>query len=124
MSGNGKTGRWRRCTLWCFFDALRVKIRDQGSVGNKAVYVALSIDADGKKDLLGIWVELNEGVKFWIKVMNEVRNRRVQDILMAVVDVSKGFSEVITAIFPQAIWLEVPVGCGAGVASYLPSRER
>ena len=84
-----------------FFDALRVKIRDQGSVGNKAVYLALGIDADGKKDVLGIWIEQNEGAKFWMKVMNEVRNRGVQDILIAVVDGLKGFPEAITAIFPQ-----------------------
>jgi putative transposase len=103
MSGNGKTSRWRRCILWCFFDALHVKIRDQGSVGNKAVYLALVIDADGKKDVLGIWIEQNEGAKFWMKVMNEVRNRGVHDILIVVVDGVKGFPEAITEIFPQTI---------------------
>jgi transposase-like protein len=86
-----------------FFDALRVKIRDQGSVCNKAVYLALGIDADGKRDVLGIWIEQNEGAKFWMKVMNELRNRGMQDVLIAVVDGLKGFPEAITAIFPQAL---------------------
>ena len=56
-----------------YFDALRVKIRDEGSVRNKAVYLALGIASDGTKDVLGIWIEQNEGAKFWLKVMNEIR---------------------------------------------------
>ena len=62
-----------------YFDALRVKIRDEGSVRNKAVYLALGIAADGTKDVLGIWIEQNEGAKFWLKVMNELRNRGLED---------------------------------------------
>jgi len=84
-----------------FFDALRVKIRDEGSVRNKAVYLALGVGADGLKDVLGIWIEQNEGAKFWLKVMNELRNRGVEDILIAVVDGLKGFPDAITAVFPQ-----------------------
>jgi transposase-like protein len=61
-----------------YFDALRVKIRDEGSVRNKAVYLALGIAADGTKDVLGIWIEQNEGAEFWLKVMNELRNRGVE----------------------------------------------
>ncbi len=63
----------------------------------------MGIDADGKRDVLGIWIEQNEGAKFWMKVMNELRNRGVQDVLIAVVDGLKGFPEAITAIFPQAL---------------------
>jgi putative transposase len=85
-----------------YFDALRVKIRDEGSVRNKAVYLALGIAADGTKDVLGIWIEQNEGAKFWLKVMNELRNPGVEDILIAVVDGLKGFPEAITAVFPLA----------------------
>ena len=85
-----------------YFDALRVKIRDEGSVRNKAVYLALGIAADGTKDVLGIWIEHNEGAKFWLKVMNELRNRGVEDILIAVVDGLKGFPEAITTVFPLA----------------------
>ncbi len=84
-----------------FFDALRVKIRDEGSVKNKAVYLALGIKADGIKEILGIWVEQTEGAKFWLRVMTELKNRGLADILMAVVDGLKGFPEAITAVFPQ-----------------------
>jgi putative transposase len=85
-----------------FFDALRVKIRDEGTVKNKAVYLALAIREDGCKEVLGIWIEQNEGAKFWLKVMNELRNRGVEDILISVVDGLKGFPDAITAVFPQA----------------------
>jgi len=85
-----------------FFDALRVKIRDEGTVKNKAVYLALGIASDGTRDVLGIWIEQNEGARFWLKVMNDLRNRGVQDILITVVDGLKGFPEAIGAMFPQA----------------------
>ena len=84
-----------------FFDALRVRIRDEGTVRNKAVYLALGIAADGTREVLGIWIEQNEGAKFWLKVMNELRNRGVEDVLIAVVDGLKGFPEAITAVFPE-----------------------
>ena len=86
------------------FDALRVKIRDADSrmVKNKAVYVALGVTRDGLREVLGLWVADNEGAKFWLSVMNELRNRGVQDVLIAVVDGLKGFPEAITAAFPQA----------------------
>jgi putative transposase len=84
-----------------FFDALRVKIRDEGSVKNKAVYLALAILPDGTKDILGIWIEQSEGAKFWLKVMTEIKNRGTQDILVAVVDGLKGFPEAIQTIFPE-----------------------
>jgi transposase-like protein len=84
-----------------FFDALRVKIRSDGTVKNQAVYLALGVAADGTRDVLGLWIEQTEGAKFWLKVMNELRNRGVADILIAVVDGLKGFPEAITAVFPQ-----------------------
>ncbi len=84
-----------------FFDALRVKIRDEGLVRNKAVYVALAISADGDKEVLGLWIEQTEGARFWLKVMNELRTRGVADILIAVVDGLTGFPEAIGAVFPQ-----------------------
>src|SRR5712675_2412973 len=58
-----------------FFDALRVKIRDEGLVRNKAVYVALALNSDGEKEVLGLWIEQTEGAKFWLKVMNELKTR-------------------------------------------------
>jgi putative transposase len=104
---------WEDVTTWqnrplevmypiVFFDALRVKIRDEGTVKNKAVYLALGVAADGTKDVLGLWIEQNEGARFWLKVMNELKTRGVEDVLIAVVDGLKGFPEAITAVFPQA----------------------
>jgi putative transposase len=84
-----------------FFDALRVKIRDEGSVKNKAVYLALGIQRDGTKDVLGLWIQQSEGAKFWLAVMNELKNRGLQDILIAVIDGLKGFPEAITAVYPD-----------------------
>jgi putative transposase len=84
-----------------FFDAIRVKVRDEGTVRNKAVYVALGVRPDGSKEILGLWIEQTEGAKFWLRVMNELKNRGVEDILIAVVDGLKGFPEAITAVFPQ-----------------------
>jgi putative transposase len=86
-----------------FFDALRVKIRDEGFVKNKAVYVALAFNAEGEKEVLGLWIEQTEGAKFWLKVVNELKSRGVNDILIAVVDGLKGFPEAITTVFPQTI---------------------
>ena len=86
-----------------FFDALRVKIRDEGTVRNKAVHIALGVRIDGTKEVLGLWLEQNEGAKFWLRVMNELRNRGVEDVLLAVVDGLKGFPEAITAVFPDAM---------------------
>ena len=85
------------------FDALRVKIRDADSrmVKNKAVYVALGVSRDGVREVLGLWVADNEGAKFWLSVMTALKNRGVQDILIAVVDGLKGFPEAITAAFPE-----------------------
>jgi len=85
-----------------FFDALRVKVRDEGLVRNKAVHIALGVRADGMKEILGLWIEQNEGAKFWLRVMNELRNRGVEDVLIAVVDGLKGFPDAIRAVFPEA----------------------
>ena len=86
------------------FDALRVNIRDADSrmVKNKAVSVALGVSRDGVREVLGLWIADNEGAKFWLSVMNELKNRGVADILIAVVDGLKGFPETITAAFPDA----------------------
>lgn len=84
-----------------FFDALRVKIRDEGLVRNKAVYLALGITCQGEKEVLGLWIEQTEGAKFWLKVMNELRTRGVGDVLIAVVDGLTGFPDAIATVFPQ-----------------------
>lgn len=86
-----------------YFDALRVKIRDEGMVQNKAVYLAIGITCQGAKEVLGLWVEHTEGAKFWMRVMTELKSRGVADILIAVVDGLKGFPEAITAVFPKTV---------------------
>jgi transposase-like protein len=84
-----------------FFDALRVNIRDEGHVSKKAVYLALAIGLDGQKEVLGIWIEQNEGSKFWMGIMNELKNRGVNDILIAAVDGLSGFPDAINTVFPK-----------------------
>lgn len=91
------------CYPLVFFDAIRVKIRDEGFVRNKAVYIALGILPDGTKEILGLWIEQTEGAKFWLRVMNELKARGLGDILIAVVDGLKGFPEAINAVFPDAV---------------------
>src|SRR5271166_3786207 len=83
-----------------FFDALRVKIREDGVVRNKAVYLALGVQRDGTRDILGIWIENTEGAKFWMKVFNDLKTRGVNDILIAVTDGLKGMPEALGAVFP------------------------
>lgn len=86
-----------------FFDAIRVKIRNEGLVSNRAVYLAIGVRCSGHKEILGIWIEQTEGAKFWLRVMSELKNRGVQDILIAVVDGLKGFPEAITSVFPKTV---------------------
>jgi putative transposase len=86
-----------------FFDALRVKIRGEGVVKNKAVYLAIGLRCSGHKEILGIWIEQAEGAKFWLRVMSEIRNRGTGDILIAVVDGLKGFPEAISTVFPDTV---------------------
>lgn len=83
-----------------FFDALRVKIREDGVVRNKAIYLALGVQADGARDILGLWIENTEGAKFWMKVFNDLKTRGVGDILIAVTDGLKGMGEALEAVFP------------------------
>jgi putative transposase len=85
-----------------FFDALRVKIRDEGQVRNKAIYLALAVLPDGTRDVLGLWIEQTEGAKFWLKVFNDLKTRGVGDILIAVTDGLKGIGDALEAVFPEA----------------------
>jgi len=84
-----------------YLDALFVKIRDEGHVRNKAVYLALGVNLEGHKEVLGLWVQQTEGAKFWLSVLTELKNRGVEDILIACVDGLTGFPESIEAVFPQ-----------------------
>ncbi len=83
-------------------DALMVKMRHEGQVENRAVYVAIGMDLEGRKDVLGLWTSAHEGAKFWLQVLAELRNRGVKDVFIACVDGLKGFAEAIEAVFPQA----------------------
>src|SRR5436190_6984370 len=84
-----------------FFDALRVKIRDEAVVRSKAVYLALAVLPDGSRDILGIWIEQTEGAKFWMKVFTDLKTRGCHDILIAVTDGLKGMSEALAAVYPR-----------------------
>lgn len=88
-----------------FLDALVVKIRDGGAVRNKACYVAIGVNTDGERDVLGLWFQASEGAKFWLAVLTELKQRGVQDVLVCCVDGLKGFPEAIEAVFPQT-WVQ------------------
>ena len=85
-----------------FLDALYVKMRHEGRVENRAVYVAMGVDLEGRKDVLGLWTSANEGAKFWLGVLTELKNRGVRDVLIACVDGLKGFPQAIESVFPEA----------------------
>ena len=84
-----------------FFDALRTNIREEGHVVKKSVYLALAIGLDGQKEVLGLWIEQNEGSKFWMGILNELKNRGVKDVLIATVDGLTGFPDAINSVFPK-----------------------
>jgi putative transposase len=88
-----------------YLDALVCKVRDEGVVRNKAAHLALGVDADGRKEVLGVWVETNEGAKFWLRVCNELRSRGVEDVLVVVCDGLKGLPQAIEAVWSQA-WVQ------------------
>ena len=84
-----------------FLDALQFKVRDSGRVRNKAVYLAIGVNFNGTKEVLGMWIAQTEGAKFWLQIVTELRNRGVEDIFIACVDGLKGFPEAIEAVFPR-----------------------
>lgn len=86
-----------------YFDALRVKIRHEGRVVNKSIYLALAVNLSGSKELLGLWVTQNESAKFWLQVLTELQNRGLKDIFIACIDGLTGFADAIEAVFPQTL---------------------
>lgn len=84
-----------------FLDAIRIKVRQSGQIINKAVYMAIGVNLDGHKEALGLWIAEQEGAKFWLSVITELKNRGVEDILIACVDGLKGFPDALEAVFPQ-----------------------
>jgi putative transposase len=88
-----------------FLDALIVKVRDGGAVRNRACYVAIGVNLEGERDVLGLWFQASEGAKFWLQVLGELKQRSVQDVLVCCVDGLKGFPEAIEAVFPHT-WVQ------------------
>ena len=107
-----------------FFDALRVNIRDEGHVSKKSIYLALAIRLDGQKELLGMWIERNEGSKFWLGILNELKNRGVSDILIAAVDGLTGFPDAIHAVFPETEVQLCMVHMVRNSVKYVPYKDR
>ena len=85
-----------------YLDCIVVKIRENAKVINKSIYVALGVNLEGKKELLGLWLSVNEGSKFWLSILTELKNRGLEDILIVCIDGLKGFPEAIEAVYPQA----------------------
>lgn len=107
-----------------FFDALRVKIRDEGAVRTKAVYLALGLSPSGHKDVLGLWIEQTEGAKFWLRVLTELQARGVRDILVAVVDGLAGFPDAISSVFPHTTVQTCIVHLLRHSLDYVPWKDR
>jgi len=107
-----------------FFDALRVNIRDEGHISKKSIYLALAIRLDGQKDLLGMWIERNEGAKFWMGILNELKNRGIQDVLIAAVDGLTGFPDAINAVFPKTEVQLCMVHMVRNSVKYVPYKDR
>jgi transposase-like protein len=105
-------------------DALRVKIRDEGVVRNKAVYLAIGVARDGTKDVLGLWIEQTEGAAFWLRVMTELKSRGVEEILIALIDGLAGFPEAITTVFPHTQIHHCMVHLVRGSLSYVAWKDR
>ena len=84
-----------------YLDALLVKMRQEGRVENRAIFVALGVNLEGNKEVLGLWTSATEGAKFWLQILTELRNRGVQDILIACVDGLKGFPDAIATVYPK-----------------------
>lgn len=107
-----------------YLDALVVKVRHNGRVENRAFFIAIGINWEGKKDVLGIWVTATEGAKFWLAVLTELKNRGVKDVLIACVDGLKGFPEAIEAVFPQAEVQQCIVHAVRASLNYVNWKER
>lgn len=108
--------------IW--LDALVIKVRDQGIVRNKAAYLAIGLTLEGRKEVLGVWLEGNEGAKFWLCVLTELKNRGVQDVLFACCDGLKGFPQAIESAFPKATVQTCIVHQVRNSLAYVPWQDR
>ncbi len=107
-----------------YLDALRVKVRHEGRVINKAVYLAVGVNIHGAKEVLGLWASENEGAKFWLQVVTELKNRGIKDIFVACVDGLKGFPEAIASLFPETTIQLCIVHLIRNSLNYVPWKER
>ncbi len=107
-----------------YLDCLRVKIRDGAHVLNKAIYMAIGVSLEGKKEVLGLWVSANEGAKFWLQIVTELKNRGVEDIFIACVDGLKGFPEAIQSVFPNTQVQLCIVHLIRSSLNYVPWKDR
>lgn len=107
-----------------YLDAIVLKVRDNGQVKNKALYLAIGITMEGNKEILGMWISINEGAKFWLSVVNELKNRGVQDIFIACVDGLKGFPDAINTVFPQTQIQLCIVHMIRNSLNYVPWKDR
>lgn len=107
-----------------YLDAIVLKVRDNGQVKNKALYLAIGITMEGNKEILGMWMSINEGVKFWLSVVNELKNRGVQDIFIACVDGLKGFPDAINTVFPETQIQLCIVHMIRNSLNYVPWKDR
>jgi transposase-like protein len=106
------------------FDAMRVKVRDDGVVRNKAAYLAIGVTRDGVKEVLGLWLELTESASFWLRVLSELQARGVTDILIALVDGLTGFPDAITTVFPHTQVHQCTVHLVRHSLRYVAHRDR
>jgi hypothetical protein len=120
---DGPGAAWKLSEPVLFLDALVLKIRDGGSVQRKACYLALAIGIDGEREVLGMWFQANEGAKFWMQVLTDLKQRGVQDILICCVDGLKGFPEAIEAVFPQTTVQTCIVHLIRHSLKYVPRRQ-
>ena len=107
-----------------YLDCIHIKTRDNHMPHNKAVYIALAVNMEGKKEILGLWISKNEGAKFWMQVVTELKNRGVEDILIACVDGLKGFEEAINTVFPETIVQLCIVHIVRGSMKFVPWKDK
>lgn len=112
--------------IYCavYLDAVHFKVREDGKIISKAAYVILGINQDGKKDIIGIWVGENEGSKFWLQILNEVKNRGVDDILIACIDGLTGFSEAIKTVYPKTEIQRCIIHQIRNTVKYIPHKHK
>ncbi len=107
-----------------FLDALMVKVKDSGQIKNKAVYLALGVNMEGQKELLGMWIQENEGAKFWLQILTELKNRGIQDIFIMSIDGLNGFEQAIEAVFPKTQIQQCVVHLIRNSMKYVSYKER